>query len=1070
MKDIELERILEEQPLLWLDCFIEDSSKKNHFPVIPYCIAKVLDENKSISVLSTDTINNLLADWGGSDKIFIGNCLIRVISLDRNSIPKEYKRKIINYLKDLLESPIFEKYRRKINFERNSQTYQIENAISDYFNNFINDLIESIGNPSELSELPKYIENLLTKINHKQAKLHLKRFLDYELLKRYRTLLKLVNEYLEGDRINKRQRFNAIISFINEIKNKIRISNKYKKLIPTSYDRLFILTPIEKIENIIKIDFGGVEYNKQSDLVLTIKKKKYPFLKLNTHFNVKVTIQNKGDGYPTYTSLTIKKMDSRIQFPKKIKEITHFDSNSQDIVYEAFLYKKAKSLKVTFELYWVNFDESTEKRDYEFILKGQDENINWEELSTQSPHDLNKITEQRNLLGRTALIDKIKRSFDSTSLGVFYIHGQKRVGKSSIAEVVREIYQKKNSYLCYYMETGDFIPDDEEPRKTLRKLGETICKKFKGLNPKFSTVPIPKFEGGFSEISEFFDKLKEIEPSQKLIIIIDEFDELPKDVFGLGPVGKSFFKTLKALAGRRYIGLILVGGEKMKVVIKNVGQYINTSLPLKVDSFNKENEYHDFVRLVKNPTPDIIYENDAIESLYKFSSGNPFFAKKILISLYTIIIDRRNSVVDVELVTEAFEASLKEDGEPAFSHFWSDGIIAEKVEEEDITKMNRVKCLLCFSTLLIKKGKVTQAELKASLNSQGIESFEADKFINEFIDRDIFYFRNQIEIDIKNQYFKSWLINYGIDQISSSFSNPDEIEKFKKKELEVQVSASEILEIKNKFGLYNGKEVSADHVRSWLTQFGGAYRQRLIMPLLEGVKFFDQAKIEEACEVLFKRIQRWYLSKFPDIESDLAGEKMTKRIASKLTISVLDNIGKSGSGIARTFTNRNSIFQYQRIDKHKLMFEPNDIIIFIDDFIATGNTMKEKLREVLNSERNKTKEIQSKIFLCSIVGYSKSGVMLEKEFKELDVSVEIANELNESDKCFSDASPLFRSKLEKEKCKELCLDKGLELENKNPLGFSNCQSLIVFSDNCPNNTLPIFYKKTKKWTPLFERR
>ena len=37
-----------------------------------------------------------------------------------------------------------------------------------------------------------------------------------------------------------------------------------------------------------------------------------------------------------------------------------------------------------------------------------------------------------------------------------------------------------------------------------------------------------------------------------------------------------------------------------------------------------------------------------------------------------------------------------------------------------------------------------------------------------------------------------------------------------------------------------------------------------------------------------------------------------------------------------------------------------------------------------------------------------------------------------------------------------------------PLGYNDCQMLLGFHHNTPNNTLPIFWRE-KNWTPIFKR-
>ena len=77
--------------------------------------------------------------------------------------------------------------------------------------------------------------------------------------------------------------------------------------------------------------------------------------------------------------------------------------------------------------------------------------------------------------------------------------------------------------------------------------------------------------------------------------------------------------------------------------------------------------------------------------------------------------------------------------------------------------------------------------------------------------------------------------------------------------------------------------------------------------------------------------------------------------------------------------------------------------------------------------------------------------------------------LEEKDKCFNKDSIIFSNETEKQHAFQLVEDIGLKLVKNAPFGYNNCQALVVFSDSCPNNTLPILWKKSKIWRPLFVR-
>jgi hypothetical protein len=80
--------------------------------------------------------------------------------------------------------------------------------------------------------------------------------------------------------------------------------------------------------------------------------------------------------------------------------------------------------------------------------------------------------------------------------------------------------------------------------------------------------------------------------------------------------------------------------------------------------------------------------------------------------------------------------------------------------------------------------------------------------------------------------------------------------------------------------------------------------------------------------------------------------------------------------------------------------------------------------------------------------------------------------IDESEIFFNENSRIFQTNEEKIKAKNIAYDYGFKLFKKHPLGYDDFGLLIVFFDNCPNNSLPILWArsdKNPKWFPLFER-
>ena len=51
-------------------------------------------------------------------------------------------------------------------------------------------------------------------------------------------------------------------------------------------------------------------------------------------------------------------------------------------------------------------------------------------------------------------------------------------------------------------------------------------------------------------------------PELGVVLILDEFDELPLDLYKRGPVADAFFLTLRSISSRSRISFVLIGGEK----------------------------------------------------------------------------------------------------------------------------------------------------------------------------------------------------------------------------------------------------------------------------------------------------------------------------------------------------------------------------------------------------------------------------------------------------------------------------------------------------------------------------
>jgi hypothetical protein len=197
-----------------------------------------------------------------------------------------------------------------------------------------------------------------------------------------------------------------------------------------------------------------------------------------------------------------------------------------------------------------------------------------------------------------------------------------------------------------------------------------------------------------------------------------------------------------------------------------------------------------------------------------------------------------------------------------------------------------------------------------------------------------------------------------------------------------------------------------------------------------------------------------------------------------ILVSTFGNTGKSGSTYARLYQQENRVFHelVVSIDKIEKTIKENariTTLVLIDDFIGSGNTMSGAIKTLKRECGETLKSRNILVVISAICGFSDGLELASRTGSELGLRIYtiVADQLSDADKAFSEESKIFQNEGQKIETKKIVMEWGNKLQSKNPLGYDAIQSLIVFYDNCPNNTLPIFYceKQNLNWIPLFPR-
>ena len=145
--------------------------------------------------------------------------------------------------------------------------------------------------------------------------------------------------------------------------------------------------------------------------------------------------------------------------------------------------------------------------------------------------------------------------------------------------------------------------------------------------------------------------------------------------------------------------------------------------------------------------------------------------------------------------------------------------------------------------------------------------------------------------------------------------------------------------------------------------------------------------------------------------------------------------------------------------------------MLVDDFSGTGKTLVDGLERNFELLQNANSR-GIHIVVIVLVGFAESRDYIQRfiDRRGLEADVWFCDELGPEDKAFSDASAIFTDTAERNRGRQVAESKGVMLDGRQPLGYGDTQALIVFSQTCPNNTLPIFWSRNGGWSPLFPRR
>jgi hypothetical protein len=281
-------------------------------------------------------------------------------------------------------------------------------------------------------------------------------------------------------------------------------------------------------------------------------------------------------------------------------------------------------------------------------------------------------------------------------------------------------------------------------------------------------------------------------------------------------------------------------------------------------------------------------------------------------------------------------------------------------------------------------------------------------------------------------------------------------------------------------------------IKGWLDNFKGLNQavdveRHHSLHLLQQFMFFGAREVRELVRTLYRDLYRYPLLNLIREQNGNTLNSLTIEHAYQRCLACTRFIGvggpsESGDYIMYLFRTENKIstgsFRHTSdllIDKGasgKALKEPNvRYYVFVDDFSGTGIQARDRLKQVIGDIHQVDKNIQ--VAYLPLFATSDALSLLRRALP--NVYIRAVMEFDRSYRFFNEDSIYFRStdagSVSATTSRSIAEHYGRSIVAQHPLGFYDCQLLIGFAHNVPDNSLPIFWynERPKDWRAIFPR-
>lgn len=806
--------------------------------------------------------------------------------------------------------------------------------------------------------------------------------------------------------------------------------------------------------------------------------KRYPLHEPDRELQVLVPMRNLGPGSGIGVTFRIATDSQHVLIDQPEITFGNVPSGEFAVSFRAVVVDPCHSFPFEVQVSWGELGNPRVSEDvFGVEALAQRSDVDWARYKYFNPYAEAPASGSR-FIGRQEQVATLVTRMLQTPMQPTYVDGQKRVGKTSLAQVAADQAARQHpdgKLHRLYILWGNIAA--ESARDTLRNLGREIEEFILGGLPASGPYERGNYEGTLAPLLKLSQQIYRADPDRRFVIVLDEFDDISQEFYLQGSLAETFFANVRAITATPNICLLLVGSENMPYIMDRQGQKLNRFSRVNLSYFSRVEDWPDFQELVRFPSRGILHWHlDAVSEVFNLSSGNPYFAKIICREVMARSVRERDADVTAHEVRDAAPSAIARLESNQFAHMWQDGIYSP-VEERETVALKRRRTLAALARCLRSGDRATLDNIFAHRNALRISEGELSSLLGNFVTRDVLV-EDMGAYDFRLPMFRSWLMGVGLsrlanDRLSEELAGIDE-----QLQEEARVTAAEVVDLANSWPPYRGVAIGPERIRRWLEQRGSQIDQRLLFTILKSLKVVS---VEENLRRLRTAGQ---------VIRDVAGVFVIKRTSDTrgdVVITYVDGEGKSGQRYASDLAeecriSRKAILppsSFQAafrsyVDVGRKGEAPRAIVI-VDDVVATGASLSRNVARFVAEHSSLLGTYGPKVIVYSMFATEQGMDRVRTAMSKMDypkVEFHAGEILDEDAFAFAGETGVFGTKADRGRAKALVEDVGATVYPDNPLGYGGQGLLLVMPNTVPNNSLPILHSAGRApggWRPLFER-